>query len=56
MEKTLSNSLEVLIRFWEKSSKPWVVKDNQSRYIYANYRVNRLYNLPNEYCLEGACP
>ncbi|MGL4485891.1 MAG: helix-turn-helix transcriptional regulator [Yersinia sp. (in: enterobacteria)] len=53
MEKTLSNSLEVLIRFWEKSSEPWVVKDNQSRYIYANYLVNRLYNLPNEYCLEG---
>jgi DNA-binding CsgD family transcriptional regulator len=53
MEKTLSNSLEVLIRFWEKSSEPWVVKDNQSRYIYANYLVNRLYNLPNEYFLEG---
>jgi DNA-binding CsgD family transcriptional regulator len=53
MEKTLSNSLEALIRFWEKSSEPWAVKDNQSRYIYANHQVNKIYNLPDKYCLEG---
>jgi DNA-binding CsgD family transcriptional regulator len=53
MEKTLSNALEALIRFWEKSSEPWAVKDNQSRYIYANHQVKRIYNLPDSYCLEG---
>ena len=34
MDKTLLNSLEVLIRFWEHSSEPWGVKDNQSIYIW----------------------
>ncbi|CNL71944.1 LuxR family transcription regulatory protein [Yersinia aldovae ATCC 35236] len=53
MEKTLSNSLEVLIRFWEKSSEPWAIKDNQSRFIYANSRVYKLFNLPDTYSLEG---
>ncbi|CNH83496.1 LuxR family transcription regulatory protein [Yersinia aldovae] len=53
MEKSLSNSLEVLIRFWEHSSEPWLVKDNQSRYIYANHRVNKLFNLSDGYCVEG---
>ncbi|MEY4474879.1 MAG: hypothetical protein RL248_646 [Pseudomonadota bacterium] len=53
MEKTLSNSLEILIRFWEKSSDLWAIKDNQSRYIYANHQVNIIYNLPDKYCLEG---
>ncbi|MGL4485897.1 MAG: helix-turn-helix transcriptional regulator [Yersinia sp. (in: enterobacteria)] len=54
MEKTLSNALEVLIRFWEKSSEPWAVKDNQSRYIYANNRFNKSLNLPNNYNIEGS--
>ncbi|WP_145482030.1 helix-turn-helix transcriptional regulator [Yersinia aldovae] len=53
MEKTLSNALEVFIRFWEHSSEPWIVKDNQSRYVYANHRFNRLCNLPDGYCVEG---
>ncbi|AJJ64471.1 helix-turn-helix transcriptional regulator [Yersinia aldovae] len=53
MEKSLSNALEVFIRFWEHSSEPWIVKDNQSRYVYANHRFNRLCNLPDRYCVEG---
>jgi DNA-binding CsgD family transcriptional regulator len=53
MEKTLSNALEVLIQFWGKSSEPWAIKDNQSRYVYVNNRFKRLYNLPGNYCLEG---
>ncbi|WP_053012116.1 helix-turn-helix transcriptional regulator [Yersinia intermedia] len=53
MDKTLLNSLEVLIRFWEHSSEPWGVKDNQSRFIYANNRFNKLLALPDNYCVEG---
>ncbi|CNJ70764.1 LuxR family transcription regulatory protein [Yersinia aldovae ATCC 35236] len=53
MEKTLSNSLEVLIRFWEHSSEPWEIKDNQSRYVYANHRFNKFLDLPDKYSVEG---
>ncbi|MFW5402574.1 helix-turn-helix transcriptional regulator [Yersinia sp. 1252 StPb PI] len=53
MEENLKKSLEVLIRFWEHSSEPWAVKDDQSRFIYANRRVYKLFNLPEKYSLEG---
>jgi DNA-binding CsgD family transcriptional regulator len=53
MEKTLSNSLEILIRFWEHSSESWEIKDNQSRYVYVNNRFNKLLNLPDSYNVEG---
>ncbi|CNI45282.1 helix-turn-helix transcriptional regulator [Yersinia pekkanenii] len=53
MEKTLLNSLEALIRFWEQSSEPWGVKDNQSRFIYANKEWCNLLNLPEKYNYEG---
>ncbi|WP_049615693.1 PAS domain-containing protein, partial [Yersinia pekkanenii] len=53
MEKTLLNSLELLIRFWEHSSEPWAIKDDQSRFIYANKRVYKLFNLPEKYNIEG---
>lgn len=53
MEESLFNSLEMLIRFWECSSEPWGVKDNQSRYVYANNRLHRLLALPDEFSMEG---
>ncbi|HEG0622272.1 TPA: helix-turn-helix transcriptional regulator [Yersinia enterocolitica] len=53
MDKPLKNQLEILIRFWERSSEPWAIKDNQSKFIYANRRVYKLFNLPNKYTLEG---
>ncbi|WP_145518044.1 helix-turn-helix transcriptional regulator [Yersinia bercovieri] len=53
MEKTLSQFTESLIRFWEHSDDPWAIKDNQSRYIYANPRVNKLWHLSDDYCVEG---
>ncbi|CFQ45201.1 MULTISPECIES: helix-turn-helix transcriptional regulator [Yersinia] len=53
MDKSLTDSLEMLIRFWEHSSEPWGVKDNQSRFIYSNARHHKLLNLPDKYCLEG---
>ncbi|EPS8494903.1 helix-turn-helix transcriptional regulator [Yersinia enterocolitica] len=53
MDETLKNQLEILIRFWERSSEPWAIKDNQSKFIYANRRVYKLFNLPNKYTLEG---
>ncbi|AJJ64308.1 helix-turn-helix transcriptional regulator [Yersinia aldovae] len=53
MEKTLSNALEVLIRFWEHSSEPWGIKDNQSRFIYANNRFYKFLDLPDKYNVEG---
>ncbi|MFA3780535.1 helix-turn-helix transcriptional regulator [Yersinia sp. 1652 StPb PI] len=53
MDKKLLNSLEVLIRFWEHSSEPWGVKDNQSKFIYANMRYHKLLALPNKYSMEG---
>ncbi|PHZ26971.1 helix-turn-helix transcriptional regulator [Yersinia bercovieri] len=53
MDKSLTDSLEMLIRFWEHSSEPWGVKDNQSRFIYTNPRLHRLYNLPTGFTMEG---
>ncbi|WP_145561565.1 helix-turn-helix transcriptional regulator [Yersinia bercovieri] len=53
MDKSLTDSLEMLIRFWEHSSEPWGVKDNQSRFIYTNPRLHRLYNLPAGFTMEG---
>ncbi|HEN3618143.1 TPA: PAS domain-containing protein [Yersinia enterocolitica] len=53
MDETLKNQLEILIRFWERSSEPWGIKDNQSRFIYVNSRVNKLFNLPDKYSIEG---
>ncbi|WP_145522830.1 helix-turn-helix transcriptional regulator [Yersinia bercovieri] len=51
--KKLSQSLEMLIRFWEHSDDPWAIKDHQSRYIYANARTNKLWGLSDNYCVEG---
>ncbi|HHL2561773.1 TPA: helix-turn-helix transcriptional regulator [Yersinia enterocolitica] len=53
MEESLFNSLKMLIRFWECSSEPWGVKDNQSRYVYANKRLHRLLALPDKFNMEG---
>ncbi|CNJ18349.1 MULTISPECIES: helix-turn-helix transcriptional regulator [Yersinia] len=53
MKEKLLKSIEMLIRFWENSSEYWGVKDNQSRFVYANRRVNKLFNVPDKYCLEG---
>ncbi|MBS0057006.1 helix-turn-helix transcriptional regulator [Yersinia sp. Marseille-Q3913] len=53
MDKSLTDSLEMLIRFWEHSSDPWGVKDNQSRFIYANPRYHKLLDLPDKYSMEG---
>ncbi|AKP33718.1 helix-turn-helix transcriptional regulator [Yersinia aleksiciae] len=53
MEKSLTDSLEMLIRFWEHSSEPWGIKDNQSIFVYANRRVNKLLNLSDNYSIEG---
>ncbi|CNI91958.1 helix-turn-helix transcriptional regulator [Yersinia bercovieri] len=53
MEKELFDSLEMLIRFWDQSAEPWSVKDNCSRYVYANPRFNQFLYLPDEYCVEG---
>ncbi|HIF7278303.1 TPA: helix-turn-helix transcriptional regulator [Yersinia enterocolitica] len=53
MEASLFNSLQLLIRFWGNSSEPWGVKDNQSRYVYANNRLHRLLALPDKFNMEG---
>ncbi len=53
MDETLKNQLEILIRFWERSSEPWVVRDNQSRFIYSNDRHHKLLGLSDKYNLEG---
>lgn len=53
MDKKLFKSLKLLIPFWERSSEPWAVKDSQSRFVYANLRVNKLFNLPDKYNIEG---
>ncbi|MBS0057008.1 helix-turn-helix transcriptional regulator [Yersinia sp. Marseille-Q3913] len=53
MDKSLTDSLEMLIRFWEHSSEPWAIKDNQSKFIYANPRFNKVVNLPDKYNVEG---
>ena len=53
MDETLKSQLEIMIRFWEHSSEPWGIKDNQSRFIYANSRLNKLLCLPIQYSLEG---
>lgn len=49
MEESLFNSLKMLIRFWEHSSEPWGVKENQSRFIYSNARHHKLLGLSDKY-------
>ncbi|HEN3654488.1 TPA: PAS domain-containing protein [Yersinia enterocolitica] len=53
MDETLKNQLEILIRFWERSSEPWGIRDNQSRFIYSNDRHHKLLGLSDKYNLEG---
>ncbi|CQD40824.1 helix-turn-helix transcriptional regulator [Yersinia mollaretii] len=53
MDRELVESLEVLIRFWQRSAEPWSVKDNKSRYIYANSKFNKLFGLPDDFCVTG---
>lgn len=53
MDETLKSQLEIMIRFWERSSEPWIVKDNQSRFIYANPRNYKFLGLPDQYNMEG---
>lgn len=53
MDETLKHKLEMLIRFWEKSSEPWGIRDNQSRFIYSNARHHKLLGLSDKYNLEG---
>ncbi|HDM8290265.1 TPA: helix-turn-helix transcriptional regulator [Yersinia enterocolitica] len=53
MDKPLKNQLEILIRFWERSSEPWGARDNQSRFIYSNDRHHKLLGLSDKYNLEG---
>ncbi|WP_145515756.1 helix-turn-helix transcriptional regulator [Yersinia aleksiciae] len=53
MEKELLKSLEFFKRFWEQSSEPWYVKNNRSRYVYANRSVNKMLGLSDEFCLAG---
>lgn len=40
MDKTLLNSLKMLIPFWENSSEAWGVKDNQSIYMEIRDYIN----------------
>ncbi len=53
MKKIAIDSFDVLIRFWEHSSEPWGIRDNQSKFIYANNRFNKLLDLPDKYNVEG---
>lgn len=53
MDKTLLNSLKMLIPFWENSSEAWGVKDNKSVFIYANNRFGKLLGLPDKFSVEG---
>ncbi|WP_050413776.1 helix-turn-helix transcriptional regulator [Yersinia intermedia] len=41
------------MRFWEHSSEPWGVKDNQSIYIYGNPRLHKLLALPANFSMDG---
>ncbi|HDL6610427.1 TPA: helix-turn-helix transcriptional regulator, partial [Yersinia enterocolitica] len=53
MDNVLKNQLEIMIRFWERSSEPWMVRDNHSRVIYSNPRNRKFLGLPDQYNLEG---
>ncbi|MEQ9722521.1 LuxR C-terminal-related transcriptional regulator [Yersinia alsatica] len=53
MEKITIDSFDVLIRFWEHSSEPWGIRDNQSRFIYSNKEHHKLLALPDKYNIEG---
>ncbi|MDN0124552.1 helix-turn-helix transcriptional regulator [Yersinia aleksiciae] len=53
MKEYISQKMSMLIRFWEHSSEPWGVKDNQSRFIYANNKYHQLLTLPDDFCVEG---
>ncbi len=52
MNKSLYDSLKLLIHFWKLSSEPWGAKDNQSKFIYANDKYKALLALPNKFCVR----
>ena len=45
--------LKPFIQFWEGSNEPWWVKNNQSRFVYANRRLRNFITLPTGYDIEG---
>lgn len=45
--------LKPFIQFWEGSNEPWWVKNNQSRFVYANRRLINLLSLPDLYDIDG---
>ncbi|WP_145518102.1 helix-turn-helix transcriptional regulator [Yersinia bercovieri] len=53
MKEDISQTLNVLIRFWAQSSEPWGVKDNKSQFIYANKKYHQLLALPDGFSVEG---
>ncbi|KYP83725.1 hypothetical protein WB66_16670 [bacteria symbiont BFo1 of Frankliniella occidentalis] len=42
-----------LIRFWEGSNEPWMVKNNVSQFVYSNKRLQGFLGLPKGFNMEG---
>ncbi|AYD42331.1 LuxR family transcription regulatory protein [Yersinia kristensenii] len=53
MDKSLLDSVKMLIPFWKNSSEAWGVKDCKSIFIYANNRFCELLGLPDKFNVEG---
>ncbi|MEN5016639.1 PAS domain-containing protein [Erwinia sp. Eh17-17] len=45
--------IKPLIRFWEGSNEPWIVKNNTSQFVYANKRMHDFIGLPKAFRMEG---
>ncbi len=42
-----------LIRFWEGSKEPWIVRNNQSQFVYTNIRLRKFIGVPESFDMEG---
>lgn len=52
-DSQILNIIRPFIQFWEGSDEPWWVKNNLSRFVYANRRLHKFICLPAGYNVEG---
>lgn len=52
-DSEIKRIIRPFIQFWEGSNEPWWVKNNHSRFVYANQRSRNLIELPTGYDIEG---
>ncbi|MTD27246.1 helix-turn-helix transcriptional regulator [Erwinia sorbitola] len=53
LDRKIEKIITPLVRFWEGSNEPWLVKNNLSQFVYANKRMYNFIGLSKEFKIEG---